>query len=130
MDTKFSSLSSMAGLEIKLFFQGDQLLLQKLPKDVLYRKRYIFGLPAAIEGVVREFKVARGSWQPLISSHVWISRFIQICLLRPLISEDYIKYQLTCQFISQFSLANKCCVVFKPANWYVDQIMIKYSHEN
>ena len=37
-----------AGLEIKLFFQGAHLHLQKLTKGVLYRKQYIFGLPSEI----------------------------------------------------------------------------------
>ena len=52
-----------AGLEIKLFFQGAQLHLQKLPKVVLYRKQYIFGLPA-FEGAPGEFKVVLGYWLP------------------------------------------------------------------
>ena len=40
-----------SGLEIKNFSreaEGAQLHLQKLPKDVMYRNQYIFGLPAEI----------------------------------------------------------------------------------
>ena len=36
------------GLEIKYFFQGAQMHLQKLPKGVVYRNRYILGLPPEI----------------------------------------------------------------------------------
>ena len=35
-----------SGFEIKFFFQGAQLHLQKLPEDAVYRNQYIFGLPA------------------------------------------------------------------------------------
>ena len=39
---------TIPGLEIKFFFQGTKLHHQKLPKGVLYRNKYIFGLPADI----------------------------------------------------------------------------------
>ena len=35
------------GLEIKFFFQGAQMHLQKPLKGVVYRNQYIYGLPAA-----------------------------------------------------------------------------------
>ena len=37
-----------AGLEIEIFFQGAKFHLLKLPRDVVYRNQYIFGLPAEI----------------------------------------------------------------------------------
>ena len=40
--------ATTTGLKIKFFFQGAQLHLQKLPKGVVYRNQYIFGLPAEI----------------------------------------------------------------------------------
>ena len=55
-------------LEIKLFFQGAQLHLQKLPNSILYRKQYICGLPVEIWGSRRRIQGTLGSWHPLISS--------------------------------------------------------------
>ena len=54
------------GLEIKCFWA--QLHLQNLPKGVVYRKQYIFGLPADIWGSRKRIEGSPGLPENLISS--------------------------------------------------------------